>query len=336
MLEELNRGLSKKYQIKVFQPPKLGSQKGIIGMFKYLGYLYYILPTSYRAISKKINAGGFKAAIVHHDSYFKSPPALFFLKVRSIYILHEPPREFYEPSCFHAPRRIDRLFNIFRVPIKYIDRYAVRRADVVVTNSYFSKTRAEKIYGIKTRMIYPAISNLFLSRSRVKKETICVSVGSLLPYKGHLLTIKALSRIGEIPRLVIVGNGRQKEKNRLLSEARKLNVNIEIFDSVSDKKLKQIYSNAMVYVNSAYQEPFGLSALEAVACGSKLVTVNNCGTAELKKFFPDRVVVTKRTVRGISNGIAKTLSNRIKENTAFPEIFKGKNTVNEIVKLIEN
>lgn len=338
VLNETNKLLSQKYIIKIFSPPK-NKFSGKNTLQKVMGYTHYIyktLPDYYQRISREVNKGGYHAAVVHPDTYLKAPYLLFYLRVKSIYILHEPPREFYEPLYYHAPLVKDKLFTILRIPIVILDRIVSKKASHIVVNSKFSKNKIDKIYGVKSRVIYPGLtSKLVLTRRNTKRKNLCLSVGSLLPYKGHELTIEAIGMMSKRPQLVVVGNGREVEKNNLKKLAKKKGVQLRIINKISDKGLSELYKSARVYINSAYQEPFGISSLEALNSGENLVTVNECGTQELKKFFGNRVIVVNRTPKSISKGINKMI-NQKNSTPQPPAVFNWNYFVRELCKLIEN
>lgn len=337
VLKETTRILSRYYIVKTFTPEKYNDKgkKGIQKIFSYLKYIYFILPKSYKRISTTINNENFQTAILHHDAYIKAPTALSYLNKKSIYILHEPPREFYEPLRFHAPLIGDKVFTLLRSPIYILDKVLTKRASIVVTNSKFSKNTIDRIYGIKSKLIYCGVSDIFHEIISIKQSTRCISVGSLLPYKGHDLTISAIGKLENRPNLLIVGRGRKNEKEKLYALAKQSGVKVQIRDAITDKELNELYNKSKIFINSAYKEPFGLCALEALTVGSQVVTVSDCGTQELKKYFPDKVAVVSRNAKSISIGIQRALSNRINKRRRDTKIFKWENTVNELRKIIE-
>lgn len=333
IVTETNKILSKYYKIKVFTPSRLrDSKNGIEKIINYLIYIYKTLPEYYIRVSEEINEYKYKAVIIHPDSYLKAPLSLFFLNRKTIYILHEPPREFYEPLYLHAPLLKDKLFTFFRVPVFFIDKVVAKKATYIITNSKFSKKRVDKLYGVNSYVIYPGVRPCYVRRE--KRRKICVSVGSLLPYKGHEITISAIALMKKKPKLIIIGNGRNSDKKRLLDLAKKSEVELDIKSNVSDSTLCAIYKGSKVYVNSAYQEPFGMTSLEALSNGMNLVTVDQCGTEELKKFYKHDVVVTKRNPKLIAAGIKKMLISNHKKNK-IPSIFKWEHIANQLIEKIE-
>lgn len=337
VLEEQNKLLSKKYNLQIFSPQKYKASNGnsVAKILTYLKYLYWTLPKEYLKISKIVNSDSFSAAIIHHDSYVKTPLALQWINIKTIYILHEPPREFYEPIDYHAPLIKDKIIFYFRLPIYIIDKILTKKADYVIVNSKFSKKRVDKIYKIKSKIIYCGSSKKFQHTNSIRSFQ-CLSVGSLLPYKGHKLTISALSKLKEKPRLIIVGSGRKKEIGNLEQFAKKKNVDVEIINSLSDKKMNKLYNRVKLFINSAYKEPFGLSALEALSVGTSVVSVNDCGTIELKKYFPKQFMVVDRNPKSIANGIRKALNVSVSTRAAVPRIFRWSNNVKKLEEVINN
>ena len=316
-------------------PRKMIIQKNkLLRIVYYIKYVYIDLFRDYYDISQKINKNkDINKVIVFQDSYIKAPYLLLFLKKKVLYILHEPPREFYEPISMHAPRNTDKLFNYFiRLPIKYIDLYLTKKATHIISNSEYSKKIIRKIYNKDSIMIYPGIGlNENLPIKFPSRENVCISVGSLLPYKGHAESIKAVSEIKQNrPKLIIIGNGTHKSKNYLIQLAHGLNVEIEVKNSISDKELTNEYLKAKVYINNAFFEPFGLAALEAIFCGCVLVTNETGGTKELKKYFPNKVLISESMKHNMSIMIQKgfKIKNRIPNKS---KTFDWKN----IAKLIK-
>lgn len=322
--------LKKKYLVKIFTPLKFEakSQLSIIRLLQYIKYVYFYLPRYYKKIGINITKNKkYKKIIVFQDAFRKCPDIFRFLNKKSAYILHEPPREFYEPISLHAPSLKDKLFTLLiRGPIFFIDRVNTKKASMIIANSEFSKVRIKKIYKRNSSVIYPGVS--ILSNKKLIRKFQCISVGSLLPYKGHATTIEAISQMtNKKPLLVIVGSGTVKQKKEMFILANKYKVKIKIISNPTDKLLGTLYLKSLVYINCAYHEPFGMTALEGLGHGCSLVTVNKCGTEELKKFFPDTVYVSNGEVRDISRKIESALdSDRKKydlENYTWSRVAKA-------------
>lgn len=151
------------------------------------------------------------------------------------------------------------------------------------------------------------------NKKTIQKNTpvFCISVGSLLGYKGHEKTINSIATIKkDRPKLMIVGDGPDFLKRKLLNLSNEVGVDVEIKKNVDDLTLCKMYENSNVYINSAFCEPFGLSSLEAINYGCILVTNNTGGTSELKKFYPNSVLVSNDTFVEMGDSIKKALKRK--------------------------
>lgn len=253
--------------------------KGLID-FEYR--ILNILPNIHKQIACDIESRNYDKVIINHDYLTKSPYLLKFLRSKNIYICHEPQREFHEPNRYHSPRIKDKIANIIRYPIKHIDINNARHASVIVANSNYSKRILQKIYRRNDiKVIYPGIDIDRFNIRKTKKENQILSIGSLLPIKGHDLIIASIAKLNSIkPHLVIVGNGRPDDKSKLMQIALKKGVKLSILSNISDKDLIKEYSKSRLVVSAAYKEPFGLSITEAMSMGVPVVVTNDGGSRE--------------------------------------------------------
>lgn len=239
------------------------------------------LPKIHAKIAKDINSGAYDLVVTNHDYFTKSPYIHRYLTTPSLYICHEPQREFYEDYGVHAPRVREKIMNILRYPIKNIDRTNTKAADWIISNSKYSKKYLESVYGMKPDLIYPGVDkNKFVYSG--KKKNFVLAVGSLMPIKGHDFVIRALGKIEKKyrPALIIVGSSNTYYKNRLVRMAKTVGVKLNILNKVTDTQIKKLFSSSLAYVSGAYKEPFGLCILEAMASGTPAVITKGGGAGE--------------------------------------------------------
>ena len=110
------------------------------------------------------------------------------------------------------------------------------------------------------------------------EDPIVLYVGRYTPVKGLDRLLEAFRFIQHRPpvRLIMVGGDGEHSPmfQRLLSEAKALNIrnHLTFAGRIDQKKLPLYYSAADVLVVPSYYESFGLVALEALACGTPVVT----------------------------------------------------------------
>ena len=108
-----------------------------------------------------------------------------------------------------------------------------------------------------------------------------------MPYKRIDLAVRAFSRIN-VP-LKVFGVG--PELGRLLALAKP---NVEFLGKVSDEQKKKLFADCIAYVNPQIED-FGITAVEAMACGRPVIAYRGGGTAETVregetgKFFDEQI-----------------------------------------------
>jgi teichuronic acid biosynthesis glycosyltransferase TuaC len=110
-------------------------------------------------------------------------------------------------------------------------------------------------------------------RDRDPPSPLAVSVGNLVPLKGHDLAISTLPQIPAL-NLWIVGEG--PERSRLEALARNLGVarRVSFLGVVAHERMPEVYSAADVLILASEREGWPNVLLEAMACGARVVATN--------------------------------------------------------------
>ncbi|MCX6817010.1 MAG: glycosyltransferase [Candidatus Beckwithbacteria bacterium] len=183
----------------------------------------------------------------------------------------------------------------------------VKIADKIIASSLNDKTFISTLYNCpdeKIRVIAPGVDiKLFhpIAREKALKfikepETskIILFVGRVEPLKGvdvlmYALKICLKKRPTVNFRLLIVGGNNRsryfncKELKRLKSLQETLGLG-SIVKFVSQQKQKELpfyYNAADLVVMPSYYETFGMTALEAMACGAPVITTDTSGASEI-------------------------------------------------------
>ena len=113
---------------------------------------------------------------------------------------------------------------------------------------------------------------------------ILLSVGNLVPLKGHDLTIAALGEI--LPtfpnaRLVLIGAGPERAKLEAQARAIGLAERVQFMGALANEQLPAWFSAADVSVLSSSREGWANVLLESMACGTPVVATRRGGNAEV-------------------------------------------------------
>lgn len=152
------------------------------------------------------------------------------------------------------------------------DLRTVNGVDHFVANSNFIARRIKKIYGRESDVIYPPVD---VSRFALKedKSDYYLTASRLVPYKKIDIIVEAFANMPD-KKLVVIGDGSEmtKIKNKATS-------NIEILGYQKDEVLTSHMQNAKAFIFAA-EEDFGISPVEAQACGTPVIAYGKGGTLE--------------------------------------------------------
>jgi glycosyltransferase involved in cell wall biosynthesis len=113
-----------------------------------------------------------------------------------------------------------------------------------------------------------------ISRSTEKSDIIFV--GRLIKEKNVNLIIKALIKLKNNFKLIIIGEGPEKEKLVDLSKELNLENNIKFIDF--QQNIENVYAylkSSKTFILPSEREGFGMIVLEANACGLPVITINH-------------------------------------------------------------
>jgi len=166
--------------------------------------------------------------------------------------------------------------------------------------------------GYDTERFYPApISNEKLEEIfdiKLKKKLV-LFVGKLAHFKGIDILIEALRLYeDEYPDEVfsiIAGAGELEASLKAQAAEAKLD-SLHFLGHLNSTELRELYSSADVSIVPSRREPFGLVAIEALACGSPVIATNQGGLADI---ITDDVgtLVKVEDASGLAKAIRKEL-----------------------------
>jgi glycosyltransferase involved in cell wall biosynthesis len=134
---------------------------------------------------------------------------------------------------------------------------------------------------------------------------VVVSLGALIPRKGHDIVLAAVAKIPGAT-LLIVGEG--EERGRLESEIERSGVSARLLGSVAHDELPRILAAADVMALASSSEGLANAWVEALACGVPIVITDAGGARELVD-RPEAGRVVERSADAFRAAISEVLAN---------------------------
>ena len=245
-----------------------------------------------------------------------------------------------------------------RIYAKMIMDNAVKKSDVIITVSDFSKSEIIKYTGCdsaKLNVIYngveeyskPAGSAAVVTKYKLPQRYI-LFVGNVKPHKNLKTLIKSYLLLGEVQqadfKVLIVGKkegfltGDHELMNWVNGDSR-LKDSIIFTGFVNDADLSTIYANAFLLVFPSAYEGFGLPPLEAMANGCPVIASDAssipevCGNAAI--YFPafDETQLSLKISELLTNEFKR--AEAIKRGYERVKLFRWENSAGKHIKLFE-
>ncbi|MDE2950299.1 MAG: glycosyltransferase family 1 protein [Chloroflexota bacterium] len=248
-----------------------------------------------------------------HATDFVLPPTL--PRTRSLLTVHDL-------SFLRVP---DAASPSLRRYLEAVAPRSVERADHVLADSQATKDDLIEIYRTpadKISVLYSGVDARFgpvtdqmtlkavLDKHNLRDKKYVLSVGTVQPRKNYSGAIRALSRIRDhgIDLHYVVAGGPgwlEDEMYRSIRETA-MEDRVHILGFVPDEDLPALYSGARALLALSLYEGFGLPVLEAMACGTPVITSN---LSSLPEVAGDAgILVNPLDSEAISDAIMKTLT----------------------------
>ena len=162
-----------------------------------------------------------------------------------------------------------------KIILHYMRLWDTRTAygvDCFIANSRFIAQRIRKVYGREAEVIYPPVD--------VDKYALCeeksdyyLTASRIVPYKKVHLIVEAFNEMPD-KKLVVIGAGPGLDDLRKIAGP-----NIDILGYQPDEVMQEKMRFARAFVFAA-EEDFGITPVEAMACGTPVIAYGRGGALE--------------------------------------------------------
>ena len=195
----------------------------------------------------------------------------------------------------------------------------MKKAKVIIAVSNSTRQDIKKMLNPKGKIkVVPTLSvekrEFSESRREIKKslglenKKVLMSVGNFF-YKNTILILKAVKDLkGRYDNLLLVKiGGFSKEEEDFISE-NNLKDNVLVKKNISNEELNRYYNASDMLVFPSLYEGFGIPPLEAMACGTPVITSN---VASLPEVVGDAAVkINPHSVEELKKAIIKIIENK--------------------------
>ena len=247
-------------------PNNMTPAEGSRGHFRRLLWTQWQLPQIYQQLNANL-------------IYSPIPEAPLYNKARYVVMCHDL-----------IPLRFPNLFSPLTNYFRYIVPLVLKQAEHIICNSEATAKDICDFYGISANKITPILlaydADHFYPRQKIEtKQPYFLYLGRHDPYKNiqGLINAFAAFKNKHNYQLWIAGSPDKRFTPQLKQQTLELNIQekVKFIDYVSYEDLPIIISNAIALVCPTFWEGFGLPVLEAMACGTAVITSNLASLPEV-------------------------------------------------------
>lgn len=162
-----------------------------------------------------------------------------------------------------------------------LEQFGLRTANAIIVTTPALATHAKRYVAAERVHLIPnsVDTDRFIPAPQLPGRRTLIFVGRLEPQKNLLMLVDALAQVRPAPRLVVVGDGSQREA--LIRAAVQRSVNIEMRGVLPHKALPAALQAADVFVLPSLIEGHPKALLEAMSCGLPCVGLDVPGTCDV-------------------------------------------------------
>ncbi len=178
------------------------------------------------------------------------------------------------------------------------DYAAAQRPDTLIANSATVAKRVKKYYKRDAKVVHPPVDLGRFQISRATKGDYYLIVSRLVPYKRYDIAIQACNKLGK--RLVIAGSGSELKSLKKLAGP-----TVEFRGSLPEDEITRLYEGCRAFLFPA-EEDFGITPLEAMACGKPVLAYGKGGATETVLDGKTGLLFDRQTVGSLVGAIEES------------------------------
>lgn len=256
-----------------------------------------LMPLAWRTMR---TYGPYDVAITSSHAFARLfPPAK---AVTHLCYCYAPMRYAWDPDIDQRQMREPPGLKLARAVLRRADRATVPRVDSFAGISTAVVDRINRHYEREARVLFPPVDIDYFSIDPAvsRDEFRAFAISRFIPYKRLDLAIEACAKAG-VP-LTLAGTGPEEERLRELARTLKADVTFNI--RPSDEELRHLYQSSSVVLFLA-NEDFGIVPVEAQACGTPVIGLDEGGTRDTVRDGVTGIRVAQQSADEVADAIRR-------------------------------
>ncbi len=204
------------------------------------------------------------------------------------------------------------------------------RVDFFLANSQFVAERINRTYKREAKVIYPPV-DVEKFQLHTSKDDFYLTASRLVPYKKTKLIVEAFSKMPD-KKLVVIGYGEEYDAIKKITKE-----NTTLLGYQEDSVMVDYMQRAKAFVYAAIED-FGIVPIEAMACGTPVIALDDGGTAETVTHRVNGVHFQEQTTRDIVDAVNEFESLEFNAQTISEQIqmYAGQRFQKELYEFVNS
>jgi glycosyltransferase involved in cell wall biosynthesis len=181
--------------------------------------------------------------------------------------------------------------RLMHVPYRVLGSRLMRAADAIICVSQSEAALVRSHFpdlASRISVIPNAVDTRLLRSVRAFDcaGTTVLTVGRLLAYKNVRTVVESMTYLDDAFALTVIGEGPERAPLQSLVDRSNLTSRVHLLGRVDDERLRRWLRTASVYVSLSTQEAYGLTLLEALAGGARVIASDIPAHREIVSSLP--------------------------------------------------